>query len=219
MITLLSVSAVQQLQKLTITIVSPETEKQAREQLTAVRLHSKQLKAEVAALKKPHQDAVKAITDAAKPWQDFLDERDRQLENGVLVYQRKVREAVEAANRKAMERFEKKVEKAETKAIENGTPMPLVVPPAMANAPAKTVSLELGKQTVVKRKAWRLSNRAINAGLTPETMTALDNTVNEGCIPLEYFILDTAKIGKVVRAGGNIPGIDVYEEESIAVKA
>jgi hypothetical protein len=37
-------------------------------------------------------------------------------------------------------------------------------------------------------------------------------------IPLEYFVLDTARIGKIIRAGGTIPGIEVYEEESLSVR-
>jgi hypothetical protein len=103
--------------------------------------------------------------------------------------------------------------------VETGKPVKLVLPPTLAAEPAKTVQTDGGQLTVVKRKTWRLSNRALNAGLKPETMTYLDNVVHECCIPKEYFILDTARIGKIVRAGGTVDGIEVEEVETLAVRA
>ena len=213
------VQGVEKLTGLQISIVSPETEIKAREYLASVRKAVKDLKVSVVELKKPFKKEIDDIDALRKPLLMKLKSRDEETERAILAYLRKVREETEKANQKALEKFEKKADAAAVKAIETGKPMPLIIPPAMRTAPPKTVELEGAKQTVVKRKAWRLSPRAANAKLLPETMTALDNQVFECCIPPEYFILDTVRIGKVVRAGGSIPGIEMYEEESLSQRA
>lgn len=53
----------------------------------------------------------------------------------------------------------------------------------------KTIHTETGRATVQERKDWEIEN--------------------ESQIPKEYFKLDEAKIGKVIRAGGSVPGIKV----------
>jgi chromosome segregation ATPase len=60
----------------------------------------------------------------------------------------------------------------------------------------KTVSTAFGSATVRMIKKWRIKD--------------------ENLIPREYFKLDEAKIGTLVRAGGTIAGIEIYEEPSIA---
>lgn len=215
----LIIGTVQKLVGMKVSVVSPETELQAREYLASIRKELKAFKASVVEVKKPFKKEIDEIDAASKPWIEKLQQKDQETEQAILAYLRKVREETEKQNQKALERYEKKVATVEAKAIANNKPMPIIIPPALASAPVKTVEIEGAKQTVVKRKAWRLSNRAMNAKLQPETMTALDNQVFECCIPLEYFTLDTARIGKVVRAGGTIPGIEVYEEESLSQRA
>lgn len=213
------ISGIQKLVGMTISVVSPETELKAREYLASIRKELKAFKASVVEVKKPFKKEIDDIDAASKPWIEQLQKKDEETERAILAYLRKVREETEKANAKALEKFEKKADKAAAKAIETGAPMPLIIPPALASSPAKTVAIEGAKQTIVKHKKWRLSARASNAKLLPETMTALDNQVFECCIPPEMFILDTARIGKVVRAGGTVPGIEVYEEESLSQRA
>lgn len=65
----------------------------------------------------------------------------------------------------------------------------------------KTIHTEVGRATVQERKDW---------------------VVIEGHqvdIPQEYWKLDEAKIGKVIRAGGTIPGIEVMIVRSTAFVA
>ncbi len=205
-------------EKLSIVVTSPETELQARNYLTDVRLAGKRLDQDIKVLKRPHQDAVKAIDDAARPWKTMLTERDQKLEQALLAYGRQVRLAAEEAQRKLNEKYEKKVEKQEAKAVAEGRPMPIVLPPPIVATPPKSVGLDGAKQTTVKRKAWRLPASGAFHG-EPDTLDAQTNESFKLGIPAQYFILDTARIGKVVRAGGTIPGIEVYEEESIAVRA
>ncbi len=203
---------------LQISIVSPETELAARNVLTDVRLALKRLKADIVAMKKPFKDEIDRIDKASDEWKTMLVDRDQAIEQALLAYGRKVRAAAEEAQRKLNERYEKKVEKQEAKAVAEGRPMPIVLPPPIVATPPKSIDLDGAKQTTVKRKAWRLPASGAFHG-EPDTLDAQTNESFKLGIPAQYFILDTARIGKVVRAGGTIPGIEVYEEESIAVRA
>ena len=209
-ITFPSQPAIEKFRDMQIAITSPESELMARNHLTDVRLSLKRLTADIKALKEPHQAFIKSIDEAAAPWKSLLAERDQDLEKALLAYGRKVREAAELAQRKLMEQYEKKVERVEAKAIAQNKPIPVVLPPPIIATPPKSVTTDQGKQTVVVRKAWRV------AGVDePDKLTRADFASRE--VPNEYFLLDTARIGKVIRAGGSIPGIEVYGEESIAV--
>lgn len=209
---------IQSLTSMTISVVSPETELKAREYLASVRKELKAFKASVVEIKKPFKKEIDDIDAASKPWIEQLQKKDQETEQAILAYLRRVREETEKANAKALEKFEKKVDKAAVKSIETGKPMPLVIPPALAAAPPKTVAIEGAKQTVVKRKAWRLRLSGSEVPDPSEVTAKLSEDFKTG-IPLEYFVLDTARIGKVVRAGGSIPGIEVYEEESLSQRA
>lgn len=207
------------LSQLTIKIVSPDTLAQAQSYLSDVRGACKSLKAAVMAIKKPHQDEIKSIDAAAKPLLDKLQTRDNETEHAILAYNRLVKEKIAKLNQRALEKFEDKVEAAEAKAVAQGKPMPLIIPPALASAPAKTVTVDGGgTQTIMKRKAWRIRMAGAEVA-DPSTVTA-QTSQNFGMnIPLEFFVLDTARIGKIVRAGGTVPGIEVYETESISVRS
>lgn len=214
-VALLKVAALERIKNLVVSIVSPETEVAARKELESIRIDKRAFEKQVKDLKQPYKEAIAEIDAAAKPWLELLASKDQEIERAILDYGRRVREQVAKDNAKTLAKFERKVEKALDKAAENGAPMPLVLPPSLAVEPPKTVTTETGaRQTTVKRKAWRLAK---SADYDPETLTA--DLAHVLGLPLEYFKLDTARIGKVVRAGGSIPGVEVYEEESIAVKA
>jgi hypothetical protein len=215
-----TIGSVQRLISMTVSIVSPETELKAREYLASVKKELKAFKASITEIKKPFKQEIDSIDAASKPWIEKLQQKDEETERAILAYLRKVKEETEKQNAKLMEKFENKVDKAAARSIETGKPMPLIIPPAMASAPAKTVAIEGAKQTVVKHKKWRVPFGA--AGDYAHDLDRLTAEVNDRLkvgIPLEYFVLDTAKVGKVVRAGGTIPGIEVYEEESLAQRA
>lgn len=214
----LIIGSVQKLIGMKVSVVSPETELQAREYLASVRKELKAFKASVVEIKKPFKKEIDEIDAASKPWIEKLTQKDQETEQAILAYVRKVREETEKQNQKALEKYEKKVSTVEAKAIANNKPMPIVMPPALASAPAKTVELEGAKQTIVKRKAWRVRIAGSEVA-DPSTMTAKLSDEFKTGIPLEYFVLDTVRIGKVVRAGGSIPGIEVYEEESLSQRA
>jgi hypothetical protein len=212
-----NIAEIEKLKSMVISIVSPESEVAARGHLTQVRLASKKLKADIDLMKKPHKDAIKAIDDAAKPWANLLAERDEAIERALLAHKNKMESSVATSNRKSFEKYEDKVARVEAKAIEQGKPIPMVIPPEMKVAPQKSVQVDGATQTVVKRKAWRI-RIAGSIVADPSIITAQISKDSDIGLPLEYFILDTARIGKVIRAGGCIPGIEMYVEESIAVR-
>jgi hypothetical protein len=96
--------------------------------------------------------------------------------------------------------------------------MPFVAPPALKTEPAKTVTVGDLKQTTVVRKAWRIKVQGVEVA-DPTVMTAASAQKYELGIPLEDFVLNTALIGKIVRSGGVIPGIETYEVESLSGRA
>lgn len=208
-------TTIQSLTSMTISVVSQETELEAREYLASVRKELKAFKASVVEIKKPFKAEIDSIDKASKPWIEKLQQKDDEAEQAILAYLRKVREATEKANAKKLEQYEKKVATVEAKAIANDRPVPIVIPPMLASAPPKTVELEGTKQTVVKRKAWRL-RLAGSEVADPSTLTAKVSEEFKTGIPMEFFILDTARIGKIIRAGGTVPGVEVYEEESLS---
>ena len=218
----LLIQSVQKLVGMKISVISPETELSAREYLASIRKELKAFKASVVEVKKPFKKEIDEIDAASKPWIEKLQQKDQETEQAILVYIRKVREETEKRNQKELEKYEKKVATVEAKAIANNKPMPLVIPPALASAPAKTIEIEGAKQTVVKHKKWRFKKSEFVSSDMIQDPSKLDARYSseQGLdIPLEFFCLDTTKIGKVVRAGGAIPGIEVYEEEVISQRS
>jgi len=209
-----NIKELEQIKSLQVSIVSPETKTQAEEYLLKIDKATKQHVKDVKDLKAPHQAEIDKIDAASKPWKQILVERKDAITQALIAYNNKVRAAVAAANVKILDKYEGKVATTEAKAIAAGKPMPIVLPPQLLTTPAKTEQVDGGKITTVKRKAWRLAGGSLRVAAD---MTAAE--AHAYGIPLEYFLLDTSRIGKIVRAGGTIPGIEVYEEESISVRA
>jgi hypothetical protein len=224
-VTIPNIGQLEKFKTLQIIVNSPETELQARSYLTDVRLAGKRLDQDIKALKRPHQDCIKDIDEAARPWKDILSARDQDLEKALLAYARQVRAAAEEAQRKLNEKYEKKVERMEQKAVEQGKPMPIVLPPPIVATPPKSVESDGARQTIVKRKAWRIKQQDLKPEMSLRELfgmcniTGMDERWPDAIPSPDYFFLDQSAIGKIVRAGGKLQGIEVYEEESIAVKA
>ena len=202
----------QEFSTLKITITSPETKSEAEEYLIKIDKAAKKLAADVKVLKAPYKKEIDNIDEAAKPWKEILEARATSIKNAIIAYNNKVRAAVQAANAKAFEKYEKKVDKAVEKAVEAGKPIPLILPPTVAAEPPKTSQAEGGKLTEMMVKKWRIPTVDYPEKVTAESAQKLG-------IPLKYFYLDTTGIGKIVKSGGEVPGIEVYEETTIAVRA
>jgi len=201
----------EKLNQLSVKINSVESEQAARTYLIDVRSALRRLKQDADVLKKPYKEEILRIDAAVKPWAAKLSMLDETIEREILRYNRELKAAVAAANAKALNRYENKVDKVEQQAAAEGKPMPLVLPPILRAGPAKSVELEGGKQTTVTRKAWRIPGVE-----HPETLTRSDERgMNIGN---DYFVLDTVLVGKIVRSGMTPKGIEVFEEESIALR-
>ena len=123
---------------------------------------------------------------------------------------------IEKANQKSIAKFDTKVATKEAEAIAAGKPLPTIAPPNLKTLPPKTEKIDGAKFTTVVVKKWRvmIGGQPI---ANPDAMTAKTAEDAKLGIPLEYFVLDTVKVGKVVKAGGTIPGIDVYNDETLSV--
>ncbi|KKM00156.1 hypothetical protein LCGC14_1807250 [marine sediment metagenome] len=98
------------------------------------------------------------------------------------------------AQRKADEKHEQRIEKA----VAKGQDPALVKPPPVVAAPAKTVETDTGKVTFRKLRKHKLRDARL--------------------VPKEYWIIDDTKVGKAVRAGIDVPGYDIWEEEASSVR-
>lgn len=155
----------------------------------------KQMTALRTAFVKPLNDHVKKINDFFKTLTEPTEEADQIIRNKVLAY-RKIQAEVE---RKKQEELNKKIAEhqatLEAKARESGVEAPVLVAPQFSQTP-KTVGGTTAKKT------W--------------TFRVIDETA----IPREYLIVDPKTIREAVRRGArNIAGVEIYEEESLSVKA
>jgi hypothetical protein len=121
----------------------------------------------------------------------LLEAKDK-LKAALTRYQIEREEKARLAQQKAIEQHEKRVERA----IEKGKDPEAVAPPKQVAIPSSTVATEAGQVAFRTIKKYRI--------------------VNPDLVPNEYWMLDEAKIGKVIRAGGVIPGVESYDEKTLA---
>lgn len=145
---------------------------------------------------KPLQDHVKEINDAFKTLMQPIEEADRITRDKILAYQKILADQKAEEERINAMRLEAARAEMELKG-ELTEPVDLV---EVSEGAPKRVRTDMG--TVGQRmiRKWELEDMAL--------------------VPEEYKMLDSAKITKVVKAGiPSIPGIRIYEEAIIAVRA
>jgi len=143
---------------------------------------------------KAHLDKVQFVFKDLLACLDDIDKTNREKIAAYRAEQlRKQREADEINRQKE--------ELARKEAAFNGTgEFTVDTTPVEAPAPVKKVSTNMG--TVSTARVWKYE------------------IVDPSQIPEEYKVIDYAKITKVVKAGcRNIPGVRIYEEETIRVMA
>lgn len=203
-----------------LSITTPESYQEASDLMIRIRKTRKAQEEALKARLKPWKDQIKAEQDKASIGLTLLQNCEAQLQKGILDYQRKAKEEADKQQKKELEKFEKKVARAEAKAEATGAPLPLIAPPPIVAPPPTQVKTESGALHTTRIRKWRLGS------LTPEQLQGLkrdDPRVKD--IPDCFFGLMTAEISKIVRAIGEpgkpcpaCPGITVYEEETLAVK-
>jgi hypothetical protein len=218
-----------------VAVNSPETKIAVRKHWDNCTAWLRQNKTAVDSLKEPFKKEIKAIDDANKPMVEKVKGMEYEAERAILAYDQKERAKIQAANTKKLETYETKVATKEAEAIANGKPLPIVIPPSMKAEPAKTIIVGETKQTTVTRKSWWLKGipqprdtYGLFCGDPSKEfkeLTMKDNNIRakfDGgpeLIPNEYFVLDVAKVGSVIRAGGTIPGIETVIVESLSGRA
>ncbi len=198
-----------QLQAFAITTQTDYT--QAGEYLKSVKSATKQLDDLRISMTKPLDESKKRIMDFFRKPLDILSRAEATLKRGMLGFQqeqeakRKAEEArLAELQRKEAEKLAKRAEKAEDKGnIARAEELRQQSQDVASITPivAPTIQKVEGATT---KKVWKFE------------------VIDERAIPREYLIPDLVKIGKMVRAGGDtlqIPGIKIYSEETIAVRA
>jgi len=160
----------------------------------------KSAEADRVAITGPLNDALRRINAKYKGPMDSLRAAQRTIEARCGAWyaerQRKAREA----EAKALAAQQAKLASKQKLARELGVaaPLPTPVAPRIVE-PAKTIKFEGGASATIKTiKRWRL--------------------VDITKVPLEYLTTNDTKIGQVVRAGVEIPGIEIYDEYITSVK-
>lgn len=183
----------------------------------------KQNKTATDALKRPFKTEIETIDKLNKPMVEKIKAMQHEADRACIAYDIQQRAKIQAQNQKKLEKFEAKSSAAEADAIANDKPIQFIPLPAMKNEPEKTVIVGDSKQTTVERKSWWLKGHRVpvdayglfngDPAVTFDEYTMKQNMmeIRPGgieAIPPEYFVLDTAKIGKVIRSGVEIPGIE-----------
>lgn len=143
---------------------------------------------------KPLNDQVKKINDLFKSLAAPLLEADSAIRSKVSAY----RNAQAELARKEQDRLNKlaaqQQARLDKKAEQQGVEAPVIAAPIVA-APPKTVG------NVTARKVWKW--KVVNAAQVPE----------------QYKVVDSVAVNTAVRSGERaIPGLDIYEEEQLAVR-
>lgn len=142
----------------------------------------------------PLNDHLKAINDAFKTITEPLLQAESLMKQKVLAYhaeQARLRREEEEINRLRVEAAQKEM-KLKGELTE---PVALV---EVRPEPSRVDRTEFSTGVVKKIKKWEV--------------------VDIKLVPIEYLVIDSAKVGKVVRAGiPSIPGIRIYEEDTLAV--
>lgn len=150
---------------------------------------------------KAHLDA---FNESFKLFTEPLVEADTLIRDKVKAYRAEIeRKRVEAA---AIEAEKLALAQREAKLNEGGVAgasgaVSSVLAPVPTSVPAPThIRTEMGTASAFKVRKWEI--------------------IDFAAIPDEYKVIDAGKITKLVKAGiGSIPGIRIWEEESLRVRA
>lgn len=177
-----------------VTIKSDADIKNVTNDLTIIQ----QLKKRITEKQKEYLDPITQHVDAVR--RDFntllapLTIADKVTRDKIMAYRNAMKAAAEAEAEAA--RLRQHASEMEAKARGETAP---------ANEPAPTIfrpnryRSDIGDLGTVKTTKWEIED--------------------EAKIPREYLTPDASKIGKVVRAGGSIPGIKTFVEESLRVNS
>ena len=175
-------------------ILSDSDVKDATEDLVVIKGLKTALEEKRKEYTQPINEHLKSVNDAFKEFTEPLSQADKVTRGKVLTYEaegERQRQEQMDINRLREEAAQREMQlKGELTESVN-----LVTVQPEAPAHYRTAFGTLGKAKV---KKWEVTDLSL--------------------VPLEYLIIDSAKVGKVVRAGlSSIPGIRIWEEEQLRV--
>lgn len=155
---------------------------------------AKELEADRKSITDPINRSLKLINAKYKSPKDVLEHAQRALEAKLGIWHAEQERKAREAEARALAAQQAKQEKLNARAEELGVAPAMAAPVApRVVAPAKSVATAGGGSVGLKPvPKWRLIDAAL--------------------VPRDYLMLDEVKIGKVTRAGLDIPGIERYEE-------
>jgi len=173
-----------------------------------------QIKKRYNELEAKRKEMIKPITEAGKKInglfsrpKEILKKAERTIKDSLLDYRNRItetnRKIQEELNKKAEEE-RRKLEERARKAEDNGKEEKAELLRIQAEtivAPIVNNRIELNNSTVAKWWKFEIENEKI--------------------IPREYLMIDTVKIGKIVRASGgtlSIPGVRIYYTEDVRMR-
>lgn len=147
---------------------------------------------------KPFQDFTRSINNLAKVYTDNLEKIERLLKQKINAYLSKLRLEKFEAERRAQDEARKLQERLDAESAAKGLPQVEVPMPVL---PQKSEPVRTEEGSASQRKEWKWK------------------LVNLADVPREYLVLDTVALNKAVRAGARaIPGIEIYQEESVQIR-
>ena len=176
-------------------IVTREDNMVASDDLSLISKLKKAMEAKKREYLDPLREKAEAIRETYSTLMDPIIRADRITRDKMLAYsqeQERIRRKQEEINRKRLEAAQQEMKlKGE---LTESVNLVEVVPET------KRVSTDLGTSGITKIKKWEVEDLSK--------------------VPLDYMMIDVAKVGKVVRAGiPSIPGIRIWEESSLRVTA
>lgn len=148
---------------------------------------------------KPIKNKITEYDNKIKSFTQPLTKAEAEAKSKMLTFQKEEETKARIAEEKARLQAEKQNAKTIKKEGKNSENLIDVNTIEVQPEVQKTTNVGNSKATFVTVRKWKLSN------------------INE--VPSEYFILDEAKISKVVKAGiPSIPGITITEEQTLAVR-
>src|SRR3990172_3273716 len=212
-ITFPSVKAIEQLKAIVINIVSEETKAEAVTHLAKIQLAARQLKVDIAALKKPYKDEMIKIDQAAEPWSSTLEERGQMINRAIAAYNEKARKMVATYNTRALDNYEGRVANKEAEAVAAGKPIPMTLPPALKTEPAKTVHTEDARVTEVTFHTWDGIRGVPDGTKGAKDLTIVAARRLQLDLPEDWFVLDTALVTACVKRNDRVPSCIVTRVE------
>lgn len=176
------------------TITKPDDLAPATEDLSLIAKLRKALTEKRADYLRPIKGHIEAVNAAFSTITAPLEEADRVTRDKVKAF----RAEVEARRQEAEEINRQKEELARREAAFSGTGETTVdTTPVIAPAPVRQVTTDSGSTGIMKVRRWEVADFSL--------------------VPNEFKLIDAGKVTKLVKAGGSIPGIKVWEEETVRV--